>query len=230
MPDALFGFGTLFKIRTSTGPDVYTTIGRQTGVKPPGFTVDEIDTTHEESPSAERESMPGLLARGDSSFDMHYLPGGTAVGLLAARLRQIIVCRIVYPDGSRDDFSGYLTAFDPDAPMDNKLVCTVKVKVTGPVVQTAAAAPSNSVKPGIAGASIQVGVLLTAWEGVWAGEPTSFTYQWKNAGVSISGETAKTYTPVVGDVGDVLTVTVTGVNSAGSAAATSAPASDVLAA
>lgn len=95
--------------------------------------------------------------------------------------------------------------------------------------QVAAVVPSNTVLPTITGTA-KVGVVLTASKGTWLGTPTpTYTYQWKKAGVAIAGQTATTYTPVTGDIGAVLSVTVTGVNFAGSASASSANTAAVVA-
>jgi hypothetical protein len=69
--------------------------------------------------------------------------------------------------------------------------------------------------------------VLTAQNGTWANEPTSFTYAWQRCDSSggkcapISGATAQTYTLVAADVGSTLRVEVTAANTAGSASATS---------
>lgn len=81
-------------------------------------------------------------------------------------------------------------------------------------------APTNTVLPAIIGVAAQTGVVLTAYPGIWTGNPT-LTYQWQadDAGdgnfVDISGATSATFTPVVGNVGDALRVKVTGVTSEG---------------
>ncbi|WP_259573160.1 cutinase family protein [Herbiconiux oxytropis] len=62
--------------------------------------------------------------------------------------------------------------------------------------------------PTVSGA-VKVGATLTAKPGVWSPVP-AFSYQWKRAGVGISGATKSTYVPVAADVGKTLTVTVTG--------------------
>ena len=93
---------------------------------------------------------------------------------------------------------------------------------------TAGAAPVNTVLPAIAGIA-QQGVVLHALPGTWTGGVDSYTYVWKNEGVAIGGATSATYTPVSGDVGDNLTVTVTATNAAGSQSATSAETTPVLA-
>lgn len=99
----------------------------------------------------------------------------------------------------------------------------------------AGSAPTNTVLPSISGASVQVGVTLTANEGEWTGDPDSFTYQWAHdvsgnltfSNVSVGG-TSKTYVPVVGDVGDSLRVTVTAINGAGSSSGANSIATTVI--
>jgi len=97
------------------------------------------------------------------------------------------------------------------------------------------AVPTNTVKPSITGASVQVGVTLTAVEGEWTGSPTSYAYQWQHdvsgnltfSNVSVGG-TSKTYVPVVGDVGDSLRCQVTATNGAGASSAANSLATTVI--
>lgn len=94
----------------------------------------------------------------------------------------------------------------------------------------APAKPANTVLPAITGTA-QVGVTLTSTAGNWTGRPTpTYARQWKRGGVAIAGATAATYVPVVGDIGAVITVTVTANSVAGSKAATSAATAAVIAA
>lgn len=97
------------------------------------------------------------------------------------------------------------------------------------VAPTSGSVPVNTVLPSIAGIP-EVGEVLTGYPGSWSGGVDTFAYQWKNAGVNIVGATSSTYTPVVGDVGDVLTLQVTATNAAGAGTpAVSAPAPAVIA-
>jgi hypothetical protein len=94
--------------------------------------------------------------------------------------------------------------------------------------------PQNTSPPTISGAA-QQGQTLTANNGTWTDTP-SFGYQWRRcdstggACVNIAGATAKTYALGASDVGSTIRVVVTGTNSAGSNAATSAATGVVQAA
>lgn len=99
---------------------------------------------------------------------------------------------------------------------------TVTVAVTGSkagynsVTRTSAPSapvadgPQAAGTPSVAG-SARVGVPLTAQPGTWA-DGTSFTYQWAVAGQPVDGATAATFTPRPADVGETVTVAVTGTN------------------
>jgi flagellar basal body L-ring protein FlgH len=91
----------------------------------------------------------------------------------------------------------------------------------------AVSAPVFSAAPSISGTTT-VGSVLAASSGTASGSP-SYAYQWKRAGTAISGATSATYTLASADVGDVITVTVTASNSAGSASSTSAPTTAISA-
>jgi hypothetical protein len=92
-------------------------------------------------------------------------------------------------------------------------------------------APSNIIPPFIEGLLnpgdttnpyAQVGQVLTARTGLWTGNYTSVTYQWKGNNVALVGQTNYYYTPVSGDIGTMLTVEVTFTNANGSTSVTSA--------
>ena len=105
---------------------------------------------------------------------------------------------------------------------------TVTTLAVGPVLDV----PANTVAPSITGTA-QDGQTLTAVDGTWTGGSITYTYQW-NAGAlgdePIVGATAGTYLVTSDEVGDVITVTVTATNDAGSDSVTSAPTATVIAA
>lgn len=52
--------------------------------------------------------------------------------------------------------------------------------------------------------------------GVWGNGPVVYTYQWYSNYVIISGATGQSYTPVSGDIGNILVVVITATNDSGS--------------
>jgi hypothetical protein len=90
------------------------------------------------------------------------------------------------------------------------------------------AAPTNSVPPGINGASAaQQGQQLTDAHGTWAqdgSDPLTYAYQWADCDASgancapIAGAMSSTYTPTAADVGHMIIVLETALNSGGSSA------------
>ena len=106
------------------------------------------------------------------------------------------------------------------------LVLAVMVSLAFAAVASAAP-PVNTAPPAITGTPT-VGQTLTAENGTWSNNPTSFAYQWQrcngggNACVSVANGTQKTYTLVGADAGRTIRVQVTATNADGSASAKSA--------
>jgi hypothetical protein len=97
------------------------------------------------------------------------------------------------------------------------------------------AAPANTALPALSGTATE-GQVLTATNGTWSGNPTSFAYQWQDcntAGSScaaISGASASKYTLLSADVGHTVRAVVTATNAAGSTPASTAATATVAAA
>ncbi|MDH6218439.1 Tat pathway signal protein [Streptomyces pseudovenezuelae] len=71
---------------------------------------------------------------------------------------------------------------------------------------------TNTAAPKITGTA-KVGAKVTAAPGSWSAAPSSYTYQWKADGTTISGATASTYTVPASVVGKKLSVTVSALRS-----------------
>ncbi len=109
------------------------------------------------------------------------------------------------------DLSGYITV---------TVTAMNSVGVSAPATSLAfglnISEPVNTAYPYVTGIE-QVGQTLTAGNGSWSGNPTSYTYQWFNSSTgSIAGQTSSTYVAEVGDLGCYVTVEVTATNAAGS--------------
>lgn len=102
----------------------------------------------------------------------------------------------------------------------------------GPALARKPTAPVNTSPPVISGTPME-GSLLTASQGSWSGNVTSYSYQWQRCAVSacanIAGATTSTYTPGAPDWGQTIRVVLTASNSVGRTTATSAQTATVIA-
>jgi len=80
--------------------------------------------------------------------------------------------------------------------------------------------PQNTAAPSISGTQ-RLGETLTGSNGTWLGSP-SFTYQWLRNGVEIGGATSSTYVITASDLGQTLTIRVTGTANSVSVSSVSA--------
>lgn len=96
------------------------------------------------------------------------------------------------------------------------------VKVDGSYDLVGHTLPENTAPPSIAGTDLEPGNTLTVTPGTWTGNPApALTYQWKRAGVAISGATALTYIIQDADRTKAITCVETGTNTQGGVEATS---------
>lgn len=133
---ARIGYQTLFKTGNGASPEVFSTLAEVTGITPPAMARDTVDATHEESPGAWREFIAGLKDGGEVSLDMNFVPGGSAAASMAAELDldgplALKNRQIMFPDGSYFSFAAILTAWEPDAPIDDKMAASATFKVSG---------------------------------------------------------------------------------------------------
>lgn len=82
--------------------------------------------------------------------------------------------------------------------------------------------PSNLGKPEVIGKT-EVGQTLTAYEGVWTGNPTSYAYKWLADDVEIGGATSRTYELTASEEGAMIKCEVTPTNSVGAGSAVESP-------
>lgn len=111
---------------------------------------------------------------------------------------------------------------------------TAESAQTAPVTPaTSTQGPRNTEAPSVTGTA-KVGEELTANDGSWTGNPTSYSYQWQRCDAdvvvcsNVVGATGKTYGVRLADLGFRLRVQVTARNARGSATATSARTAVVL--
>lgn len=217
MTDAITGYDSKYLI---DGVE----IGEVIEITPGEATSDRVQATHYQSPGRRHEYIAGMIDSGVASFQINWVPGSAADttirGLLASGATEEHT--IIFPNGVTVAFDAQITGFSKAMPLDDRMTATITVAVSGEETWGNEAVPTTLVRPSIVGASVQVGVTLTAIPGEWANAPDSYAYQWQHdasgngtfVNVSVGG-TSETYVPVVGDIADFLRVGVTPTNGAG---------------
>lgn len=113
-----------------------------TNVSGPGITREAIETTHLGTTGG-KTFIPGdLYDGGELTLDVMHDPSIT-VPMLAGNQPETIT--ITYPtpagmsSGATWSFSGFMTNYEPTAPLEDKMTATVTIKLTGNLTQTPAA-------------------------------------------------------------------------------------------
>lgn len=224
--------GRLLLIKIKTAPSTFDNL---CGIKTRSFNLSatEVDTTipncNNPGAAVQKTAEPGVTNRTFSGSGA-FVSGATQAVLMGhVRAGEVFDAHVVVPGEGTYAGSWMVSDFEFSGEIEGNMEFSATFSAAGPLTFTAeAVTPVFSQIPAIAGIA-QVGVALNAIPGVATGNGVS-TWQWNLDGSPIPGATTDTYTPVVGDIGDPITVTQTSTNSTGSATATSGSTADVIAA
>lgn len=224
---ARIGYGFALMLALADDPQTKILIAETSTATPPSETDDQQEATHSQSPNGYREFVPGLTDGGEASFEMNYIPGSTTDRFILSLRGKRLIAYLVWPNGVQCIFRCSRSSYEKDVSTEDVSTATLTLKVSGEPVMTAVTAPENIVAPLIKGVA-KVGAPLELDQGVWGGA-LDFSYQWKADGADIPGATGNSFVPVTGNVGDLITVAVTGANEDFAATEVSAPTSAVVA-
>lgn len=136
--EARIGHGTRFSLGDSNSPASYTELAEVTNITPPGISRDAVEATHMQSPEMYREFVAGLINGGEVTLEMNFIPeGGSTQEIIALFAnREAKECRITFYRTNGEvaaywDFDAIATGFEPEAPIDDKMMATVTFQVTG---------------------------------------------------------------------------------------------------
>lgn len=233
--NALLGYGQTLELAYASAPTVFTQIREIFNATPPNRSRETVQVTHFQSPNRKHEKIPGIGDSGAASYEMNYIPGSATDAYLRAADGFSMVARHTWPNGFQMLYSCSISAYEPDGPLDDRMVASLELEVSGdPYMSASATSPRNLVLPTISGTP-QVGQLLTVDPGEWAGvNAIAFQWQADTAGngtfVDIAGATASTFVPTASQEGDDIRCEVTGTNPSLSTVANSAETATVAAA
>lgn len=124
--------GTLLQHGVAGTPVTYTTIANRVSIDGPEITIEEIDATDLDSEVMETE--PGLPDPGSISMTINYRPTDATHQLLydLAFTPTVELWQLVFKDGTKYPFSGWLSKFSPGgAEVNGKITAEIEIRVTG---------------------------------------------------------------------------------------------------
>jgi predicted secreted protein len=134
---AFWVYGSVLKLGDGATPEVFTSIAEVMDITPPPLARDDIEVTSQDSVSGYREFIPGWRDGGEVKFNCNWLPTNAtqdeATGLLETfNDDDLHNWKIVLPDTVKTiSFAGFVTAFEPDLPLEEQGQLSITIKVSG---------------------------------------------------------------------------------------------------
>jgi predicted secreted protein len=141
MSNAFWVYGSKLQLGDGQSPtETFVDVAEVRDITPPSLSRDVIDVTNQQSTEGWREKIPGFRDGGEVTFECNWLPkdatqDGTT-GLLSTFNDELSHnWKIVLPDTiSVVSFSGFVTGYEPDMPLEEQGQLSVTITVTGKVV------------------------------------------------------------------------------------------------
>jgi hypothetical protein len=134
---AIWAYGSILQLGDGATPEVFTAIAEITELTPPQMSRDDIDVTSHQSSDGYREFISGLRDGGEVSFKANWLPTNSThdgtTGLLETFNDNVNHnWKVILPNTLITiAFSGFLTAFEPDLPIEEQAQLSGTIKVSG---------------------------------------------------------------------------------------------------
>lgn len=127
-------------LRVNTVSTTFVDVGQVRDISGPSMTQAAVEVTARDT-SKWRAFTPGLRDGGEVTFDLIYDPDlashsatNTTTGLVSFLLTGTAkTFRLVMSDSNYFSFSGIVTAFTPESPLEDAMTASCTIKVTGAV-------------------------------------------------------------------------------------------------
>ena len=139
---ANWAFGTLFKIGDAADPEVFATVAEVLEITPIDMERDSIEVTNHDSADGYREFIPGLRDAGEFTIKANWLPANATQDGTTGLLKQwdddnTHNFELLLADGAtKRAFTGFLTQYKNDTPLEEQQTLECKIKLTGKPVLT----------------------------------------------------------------------------------------------
>lgn len=138
MTDAKIAYGTFLEYSDGASPPTWTSLAEVVNITGPGMSRELPDATHMQSPGGWREFIGGLKDAGEITVECNHLPNNAtqdaSTGVLSFfasgstkdwRLRFPVSPEVTW------EFEAVVSAFEPEFPIDDKMMLSVTLKVSG---------------------------------------------------------------------------------------------------
>jgi len=135
---AAIGFGTLLSFSNGASPPVFSVLAEVNDITGPGMSRELPDATHMESPGGWREFLGGLKDAGEITVECNHLPNNATqdastgvLSLFGSGVRT--AWRITFPVSPEVvwEMDAVISGFEPSFPVDDKMMLSVTLKVSG---------------------------------------------------------------------------------------------------
>ena len=104
-----------------------------TDITGPGLARDSVETTHQGTVDARTHAPVDLFDAGELGFDIHFNPDTDPP--IDGDEEAIT---ITWPSSAKWVFQGFMTGYEPSTPLEDKMVGSIVIKVTGDITITPA--------------------------------------------------------------------------------------------
>jgi len=128
------GYGTLLEVRSGESTsDAYVEIAEVTDLTPPSDSVDEVETTHMQSPDGAKEFTPGLTDSGSMSVTINYVPGSETDEFILAwkASKEKRQTKITYVSGRTQEITTWVKTYNQAVPVQGVMSATLELRCTG---------------------------------------------------------------------------------------------------
>src|SRR5690606_13131733 len=129
----MWGIGTKFQVKKE-GESTFTDIAHIRSITPTGVAADKADTTVLSAEGGVEEKQQTILGLVDATMNVLFEPDDEYQKAFLERLvnRELVTCRIVYPDGDNYlEFKAYIAGFEPgEITTDGLLEATITLAAT----------------------------------------------------------------------------------------------------
>ena len=142
MTSANWAYKSLFKIGDAATPEVFTTVAEVTEITALDMSRDDIEVTSHDSADGYKEFLPGMRDGGEVTIKANWIPAdGThdgSTGLLEQWDDDTTHnYELLLPDTTTKwAFTGFLTGYKNDTPLEEQSTLECKIKLTGKPVLT----------------------------------------------------------------------------------------------